>query len=143
MLMVACQDIDDTLHARRLENGNFEVGVHIADVTNFVKPATAMDDEAKLRGTTVYLVNKRIDMLPMMLGTDLCSLVRGRDRYAFSVLWVTPPNHALQTTPLYLHVLLLIPGNDPASRNPKRPIHKISNPLKTLLLLRRSSVPNR
>jgi exosome complex exonuclease DIS3/RRP44 len=84
----ACQDIDDALHARKLENGNWEVGVHIADVTHFVKPATAMDEEAKLRGTTVYLVDKRIDMLPMMLGTDLCSLVSGRERYAVSVLWV-------------------------------------------------------
>jgi len=71
-----------------LENGNIEVGVHIADVTHFVKPATAMDEEAKLRGTTVYLVDKRIDMLPMMLGTDLCSLVGNRDRYAVSVIWV-------------------------------------------------------
>lgn len=48
-----------------------------------------MDAEAKLRGTTVYLVDKRIDMLPMMLGTDLCSLVGGRERYAVSVLWVS------------------------------------------------------
>lgn len=72
-----------------MENGNFEVGVHIADVTHFVKCATAMDDEAKIRGTTVYLVDKRIDMLPMMLGTDLCSLVGGRDRYAVSVIWVS------------------------------------------------------
>src|ERR1700738_4165872 len=78
-LMLACVDIDDALHARALENGNFEVGVHIADVTHFVKFATAMDDEAKSRGTTVYLVDKRIDMLPMMLGTDLCSLVGGKD----------------------------------------------------------------
>jgi exosome complex exonuclease DIS3/RRP44 len=88
--VVACQDIDDALHARQLDNGNFEVGVHIADVGEFVKAGTAMDDEAKLRGTTVYLVDKRIDMLPMMLGTDLCSLVGGRDRYAVSVLWVCP-----------------------------------------------------
>jgi len=82
-----CQDIDDALHSRQLDNGNFEIGVHIADVTHFVKPATPMDDEAKLRGTTVYLVDKRIDMLPMMLGTDLCSLVSERDRYSVSVLW--------------------------------------------------------
>jgi exosome complex exonuclease DIS3/RRP44 len=88
--VVACQDIDDALHARQLDNGNLEVGVHIADVGEFVKAGTAMDDEAKLRGTTVYLVDKRIDMLPMMLGTDLCSLVGGRDRYAVSVLWVWP-----------------------------------------------------
>lgn len=84
---VGCQDIDDALHARQLPNGNYEVGVHIADVSNFVKPATAMDTEASIRGTTVYLVDKRIDMLPMLLGTDLCSLKPYVERFAFSVLW--------------------------------------------------------
>jgi len=82
-----CQDIDDALHATRLPNGNFEVGVHIADVTHFVKPNTAMDDEATVRGTTVYLVDKRIDMLPMLLGTDLCSLKPYVERFAFSTIW--------------------------------------------------------
>ncbi|RSL87397.1 hypothetical protein CDV31_016252 [Fusarium ambrosium] len=82
-----CQDIDDALHARKLPNGNFEVGVHIADVSHFVKPANAMDTEASIRGTTVYLVDKRIDMLPPLLGTDLCSLKPYVERYAFSVLW--------------------------------------------------------
>lgn len=82
-----CQDIDDALHARRLPNGNFEVGVHIADVSNFVKPGNAMDTEASIRGTTVYLVDKRIDMLPMLLGTDLCSLKPYVERFAFSVIW--------------------------------------------------------
>jgi exosome complex exonuclease DIS3/RRP44 len=84
---VGCQDIDDALHARRLPNGNVEVGVHIADVSHFVKPNNAMDMEASIRGTTVYLVDKRIDMLPMLLGTDLCSLKPYVERYAFSVLW--------------------------------------------------------
>ncbi|WBW71574.1 exosome 3'-5' exoribonuclease subunit Dis3 [Schizosaccharomyces osmophilus] len=82
-----CQDIDDALHARVLPNGNFEVGVHIADVTHFVKPKTAMDSEAASRGTTVYLVDKRIDMLPMLLGTELCSLRPYVERFAFSCLW--------------------------------------------------------
>ncbi|KAL7628053.1 exosome catalytic subunit dis3 [Parahypoxylon ruwenzoriense] len=82
-----CQDIDDALHARPLPNGNFEVGVHIADVSHFVKPSNAMDTEASIRGTTVYLVDKRIDMLPMLLGTDLCSLKPYVERYAFSVIW--------------------------------------------------------
>ncbi|KAF2162342.1 hypothetical protein M409DRAFT_27346 [Zasmidium cellare ATCC 36951] len=82
-----CVDIDDALHAKLLPNGNFEVGVHIADVSHFVKPNNAMDKEAALRGTTVYLVDKRIDMLPMLLGTDLCSLKPYVERYAFSVLW--------------------------------------------------------
>ncbi|AEY96959.1 FAEL031Cp [Eremothecium gossypii FDAG1] len=82
-----CVDIDDALHAKRLPNGNWEVGVHIADVTHFVKPGTALDTEGASRATSVYLVNKRIDMLPMLLGTDLCSLKPYVDRFAFSVLW--------------------------------------------------------
>lgn len=87
-----CVDIDDALHARKLPNGNFEVGVHIADVSHFVKPNNAMDKEASLRGTTVYLVDKRIDMLPMLLGTDLCSLKPYVERYAFSVIWELDQN---------------------------------------------------
>jgi exosome complex exonuclease DIS3/RRP44 len=86
-----CQDIDDALHARSLPNGNFEVGVHIADVSHFVKPNNAMDAEASIRGTTVYLVDKRIDMLPMLLGTDLCSLKPYVERYAFSTIWEMTP----------------------------------------------------
>ncbi|EFX01838.1 exosome complex exonuclease exoribonuclease [Grosmannia clavigera kw1407] len=82
-----CQDIDDALHAKRLANGNWQVGVHIADVSHFVQAGSAMDAEASVRGTTVYLVDKRIDMLPMLLGTDLCSLRPRIERFAFSVLW--------------------------------------------------------
>ncbi|KAF2152888.1 RNB-domain-containing protein [Myriangium duriaei CBS 260.36] len=82
-----CVDIDDALHATELPNGNLQVGVHIADVSHFVKPNNAMDLEASMRGTTVYLVDKRIDMLPMLLGTDLCSLKPYVERFAFSVVW--------------------------------------------------------
>ncbi|KAK3330190.1 hypothetical protein B0H66DRAFT_542989 [Apodospora peruviana] len=89
---IGCQDIDDALHSRPLPNGNTEVGVHIADVSHFVKPNNAMDTEASIRGTTVYLVDKRIDMLPMLLGTDLCSLKPYVERYAFSVLWELSPD---------------------------------------------------
>lgn len=89
---IGCQDIDDALHARPLPNGNYEVGVHIADVSHFVRPNNAMDLEASVRGTTVYLVDKRIDMLPMLLGTDLCSLKPYVERYAFSVLWEMTPD---------------------------------------------------
>lgn len=84
---IGCQDIDDALHARPLSNGNYEIGVHIADVSHFVKPNNPMDVEASTRGTTVYLVDKRIDMLPPLLGTDLCSLKPYVERYAFSVMW--------------------------------------------------------
>ncbi|GAA6017904.1 hypothetical protein JCM11491_001210 [Sporobolomyces phaffii] len=82
-----CQDIDDALHAKRLPNGNIEAGVHIADVSHFVLPDNPMDAEAASRGTTVYLVDKRIDMLPHLLGTNLCSLRPYVERLAFSVLW--------------------------------------------------------
>ncbi|KAL9604462.1 MAG: hypothetical protein Q9219_000427 [cf. Caloplaca sp. 3 TL-2023] len=96
---VGCQDIDDALHARPLPNGNFEVGVHIADVSHFVKSNNAMDSEASVRGTTVYLVDKRIDMLPMLLGTDLCSLKPYVERFAFSVLWeITKDAEILNST---------------------------------------------
>ncbi|ORX46323.1 RNB-domain-containing protein [Hesseltinella vesiculosa] len=82
-----CTDIDDALHVKELDNGHFEVGVHIADVTYFVKPGQAMDEEAAGRGTSVYLVDKRIDMLPSLLGTNLCSLRSNVDRLAFSCIW--------------------------------------------------------
>ena len=82
-----CTDIDDALHVVALPNGNLHVGVHIADVTHFVKPNTAMDEEAQQRGTTVYLVDKRIDMLPELLGTNLCSLKSNVERLAFSCIW--------------------------------------------------------
>eukprot|EP00949_MAST-11_sp_MAST-11-sp1_P001541 g1541.t1 len=82
-----CKDIDDALHARVLENGNLEVGVHIADVTHFVKPGSAIDLEAADRSTSTYLVERRLDMLPGLLTTHLCSLRSGIDRFAFSVTW--------------------------------------------------------
>ena len=101
-----CQDIDDALHARPLPNGNFEVGVHIADVSHFVKPGNPMDDEASARGTTVYLVDKRIDMLPPLLGTDLCSLKPYVERYAFSTLWEITPNAEIVSSSFTKSVIL-------------------------------------
>ncbi|KAH3682629.1 hypothetical protein WICPIJ_006401 [Wickerhamomyces pijperi] len=87
-----CVDIDDALHAKKLPNGNYEVGVHIADVTHFVKAGTPLDAEGASRGTSVYLVDKRIDMLPILLGTDLCSLKPYVERFAFSVIWELDQN---------------------------------------------------
>ena len=82
-----CTDIDDALHCRQLENGNLEVGVHIADVSHFIRPGTALDNEAVNRGTTVYLADMRIDMVPELLSSNLCSLRGGEERLAFSTLW--------------------------------------------------------
>ena len=92
-----CTDIDDALHVRLLDNGNYQLGVHIADVSHYVKEGSYMDREARKRGNTIYLVDRRIDMLPRELGEDLCSINSNVDRYAFSVLWeVTPPNEEPQ-----------------------------------------------
>lgn len=82
-----CTDIDDALHARYLPSGAIEVGVHIADVTAFVRAESEMDLEAQRRGTTVYMVDDRIDMLPSLLGSNLCSLQEHKERLAFSVIW--------------------------------------------------------
>ena len=86
-----CKDIDDALHARiSPTNPNaIEVGVHIADVSHFVLPGTPIDLEAKNRATSTYLVERRLDMLPGLLTTDICSLVSNRDRFCFSVTWET------------------------------------------------------
>nr|CCA19690.1 hypothetical protein SORBIDRAFT_01g048480 [Albugo laibachii Nc14] len=82
-----CKDIDDALHACRLPNGNYQVGVHIADVTHFIPSGNALDNEAVSRGTSTYLVDRRLDMFPSLLTTKLCSLTSTEDHFAFSVLW--------------------------------------------------------
>ncbi|OQR96378.1 exosome complex exonuclease RRP44 [Thraustotheca clavata] len=82
-----CKDIDDALHVRPLDNGHVEIGVHIADVTHFVEAGSALDLEAADRGTSTYLVDKRLDMLPGYLTTQLCSLTDVEDHFAFTVLW--------------------------------------------------------
>ena len=82
-----CRDIDDALHCYKLPNGNYNVGVHIADVSHFVRPDTAIDKEASHRCTTVYLVDRRTDMLPKLLTEDLCSLRDKVDRLVFSTIW--------------------------------------------------------
>ncbi|KAL4140024.1 hypothetical protein PRNP1_013179 [Phytophthora ramorum] len=68
-----CQDIDDALHVKLLVNGNLQMGVHIADVTHFVAPDSPLDKEAADRGTSTYLVQRRLDMLPDLLAAKLCS----------------------------------------------------------------------
>lgn len=84
---IGCKDIDDALHCIELPNGNYEVGVHIADVTHFVKANSEIDREAARRCTTVYMVDRRTDMLPGLLTENLCSLVSDVDRCSFSVIW--------------------------------------------------------
>ena len=81
------KDFDDALSVRTLPNGNTEIGVHIADVSYFVRPGTAIDAEARNRATSVYLVDRTIPMLPEVLSTNLCSLNPNEDRLAVSAVF--------------------------------------------------------
>jgi len=81
------KDFDDALSVEALPNGEFEIGVHIADATFFCAPGTAIDDEAVKRGTSVYLVDATIPMLPHQLSGNVCSLKADEDRLAFSALF--------------------------------------------------------
>lgn len=83
-----CEDVDDTLSVQPLADGKLlELGVHIADVTHFVPEGSLTDLEARTRATTYYLADRRYDMLPAVLSSDLCSLLGGVNRYAMSVMW--------------------------------------------------------
>jgi ribonuclease R len=81
------KDFDDALSLRRLENGNWEVGIHIADVTYYVMPNTLIDAEAQNRGTSVYLVDRVIPMLPERLSNGVCSLRPHEDKLCFSAVF--------------------------------------------------------
>ena len=81
------RDHDDALSLKRLPGGRWLAGVHIADVSHYVKPGSALDREARLRGNSVYLPDRVIPMLPARLSNGICSLVEGEDRLAFSVFF--------------------------------------------------------
>ncbi|XP_066249115.1 exosome complex exonuclease RRP44 [Euwallacea similis] len=100
-----CTDIDDALHCRLIEGGKFEVGVHIADVSHFIRPGTAIDLEAASRATTVYLVGKRINMVPELLSCNLCSLRGGEERFAFSCVWEMDIEANILNTKFYKSII--------------------------------------
>lgn len=81
------KDFDDAISFQKLKNGNIEVGVHIADVSHYVKPGSALDKEAFERGTSVYLVDRVIPMLPERLSNGLCSLRPNEDKLCFSAVF--------------------------------------------------------
>ncbi|MBP7513801.1 MAG: ribonuclease R [Flavobacteriales bacterium] len=81
------KDLDDALSLRKLESGNWEVGVHIADVSHYVKPGTVLDMEAAARATSVYLVDRVVPMLPEKLSNNLCSLHADSDKLSFSAIF--------------------------------------------------------
>lgn len=89
---IDAKDFDDAISLKVLDNGDYEVGVHIADVSHFVVPGTALDKEARNRGTSIYLVDRTIPMLPEVLSNDLCSLNPNEPKYAFSAVFIMDKN---------------------------------------------------
>lgn len=85
---IDAKDFDDALSLRTLPDGNFEVGIHIADVTHYIKEGNAIDREARERGTSVYLVDRTIPMLPEALSNNLCSLLPDTDRLTMSAVFI-------------------------------------------------------
>lgn len=86
------KDFDDALSIQKLDNGNYEIGVHIADVSHYVRPGTLLDDEAYDRATSVYLVDRVVPMLPEVLSNDVCSLRPNEDKFTFSAVFEMDEN---------------------------------------------------
>lgn len=86
------QDFDDALSVRTIQKNEYEIGVHIADVSHYVQPHTALDADAQQRATSVYLVDRTIAMLPEVLSNDVCSLKPDEPRLAFSVFFTIRDN---------------------------------------------------
>lgn len=85
------KDFDDALSFEKLENGNFEIGIHIADVSHYVTPGNELDDEAYERATSVYLVDRVVPMLPEILSNNACSLRPNEEKYTFSAVFEITP----------------------------------------------------
>ena len=81
------KELDDALHLKKLPNGKMELGIHVADISHFVKANSLVDREAKKRGTGVFLMNRAVNMLPPRLAADICSLLPGEARLSISVVF--------------------------------------------------------
>lgn len=90
------KDFDDAISFQTLSSGDYEIGIHIADVAHYVTPNTELDREAQKRGCSVYLVDRTIPMLPEVLSNDLCSLNPNEDKLAFSAIFVIAKNGAIK-----------------------------------------------
>jgi ribonuclease R len=126
------RDFDDAVHVRQLENGNYELQVHIADVAHYVTPNSPLDQEARLRGTSVYFPDRAVPMLPLELSTDICSLRPHVDRLVLSCIMEIDHHGEIIVYEInegvicsanrvtYTAVNAVIEGDDPGSKEARR-----------------------
>ena len=99
------KDLDDAIHVEKLENGNYKLDVHIADVSHYVREKTELDKEAYLRGTSIYMLGRVIPMLPRELSDGICSLNAGEDRYTLSCSMEITPKAKIVSSDIYKGVI--------------------------------------
>ena len=99
------KDLDDAIHVEKLENGNYKLDVHIADVSHYVREKTELDKEAYLRGTSIYMLGRVIPMLPRELSNGICSLNAGEDRYTLSCSMEITPKAKIVLSDIYKGVI--------------------------------------
>lgn len=122
------KDFDDAISFQEVEGG-YEVGIHIADVTHYVKPGSRIDQEAKERGTSVYLVDRTIPMLPEILSNDLCSLVPNQDRLTMSAVFILDKNANIKSewygrTVIHSQKRFSYEEAEKTIKDPALPLHK-------------------
>ena len=99
------KDLDDAIHVEKLENGNYKLDVHIADVSHYVREKTELDKEAYLRGTSIYMLGRVIPMLPRELSNGICSLNAGEDRFTLSCSMEITPKAKIVSSDIYKAVI--------------------------------------